>query len=85
MNLDRSWNMSKLPAQNVLKVPDNVDYIEAAMVEPSAVVAHGFLKSNIQPGMTVAVMGCGSIGFVSYSMGTNIWCCTYHRYRYRCA
>ena len=47
----------KLPAQNVLKVPDNVDYIEAAMVEPSAVVAHGFYKSNIQPGMTVAVMG----------------------------
>ena len=43
----------KLPAQNVLKVPDNVDYIEAAMVEPSAVVVHGFYKSNIQPGMTV--------------------------------
>ncbi len=55
----------KLPAQNVLKVPDNVDYIEAAMVEPSAVVAHGFYKSNIQPGMTVAVMGCGSIGLLA--------------------
>ena len=38
MNLDRSEYV-KLPAQNVLKVPDNVDYIEAAMVEPSAVVA----------------------------------------------
>lgn len=37
----------------------------AAMVEPSAVVAHGFYKSNIQPGMTVAVMGCGSIGLLA--------------------
>ena len=54
-----------MPAQNVLKVPDNVDYIEAAMVEPSAVVVHGFYKSNIQPGMTVAVMGCGSIGLLA--------------------
>lgn len=35
------------------------------MVEPSAVVAHGFYKSNIQPGMTVAVMGCGSIGLLA--------------------
>ncbi len=44
MNLDEfPPGISKLPAQNVLKVPDNVDYIEAAMVEPSAVVAHGFL------------------------------------------
>ncbi|EHJ09173.1 galactitol-1-phosphate 5-dehydrogenase [Staphylococcus simiae] len=55
----------KLPSQNVLKVPDNVDYATAAMVEPSAVVAHGFYKTAIQPGMTVAIMGCGSIGLLA--------------------
>ncbi|CDR64606.1 TPA: galactitol-1-phosphate 5-dehydrogenase [Staphylococcus argenteus] len=55
----------KLPAQNIIKVPENVDFIEAAMIEPSAVVAHGFYKTNIKPGITVAVMGCGSIGLLA--------------------
>ena len=42
------------------------------MVEPSAVVVHGFYKSNIQPGMTVCSNGVWQYRFVSYSMGTNI-------------
>jgi Zn-dependent alcohol dehydrogenase len=37
----------------------------AGNLTSSAVVAHGFYKSNIQPGMTVAVMGCGSIGLLA--------------------
>ncbi|KMR08556.1 alcohol dehydrogenase catalytic domain-containing protein, partial [Staphylococcus aureus] len=56
----------KFTAQNVLKVPDNEDYIVAAMVEQSDVDAHRFYKSHIQPGMTVAVMGSGRIGFIAY-------------------
>ena len=55
----------KLPANNVLKVPDNVDLNTAAMVEPSAVVAHGFYRTRMKPGATVAVMGCGSIGLLA--------------------
>ncbi len=55
----------KLPASNVLKVPDNVDLDTAAMVEPSAVVAHGFYRTRMKPGATVAVMGCGSIGLLA--------------------
>lgn len=35
------------------------------MVEPSAVVAHGFYKTNMKPGATVAIMGCGSIGLLA--------------------
>lgn len=55
----------KLPVENVIPIPDNVDYDTAAMVEPSAVVAHGFYRTNIQPGAEVAVMGCGNIGLLA--------------------
>ncbi|TGB01474.1 galactitol-1-phosphate 5-dehydrogenase [Halobacillus salinus] len=54
-----------LPASHVLQLPDNVDYESAAMVEPSSVVAHGFYRTSIQPGSTVAIMGCGSIGLLA--------------------
>src|SRR5699024_1038247 len=37
----------KLPEENVIPIPDNVDYDTAAMVEPSAVVVHGFYRTNI--------------------------------------
>jgi L-iditol 2-dehydrogenase len=55
----------KLPASHVLKLPANVDFDTAAMVEPSAVVAHGFYRTKMKPGATVAVMGCGSIGLLA--------------------
>lgn len=55
----------KLPSHNVLKLPDNVDFDTAAMVEPSAVVSHGFYRTNMKPGATVAVLGCGSIGLLA--------------------
>lgn len=55
----------KLSASNVLKLPDNVDLDTAAMVEPSAVVAHGFYRTRMKPGATVAIMGCGSIGLLA--------------------
>lgn len=55
----------KLPAENVIHLPDNVDYDTAAMVEPSSVVAHGFYKTSIRPGAEVAIMGCGNIGLLA--------------------
>ncbi|SFF78268.1 L-iditol 2-dehydrogenase [Halobacillus alkaliphilus] len=55
----------KLPADNVLLLPDNVDYTTAALVEPSSVVAHGFYRTSIQPGSEVAIVGCGSIGLLA--------------------
>ncbi|MGG4178887.1 galactitol-1-phosphate 5-dehydrogenase [Virgibacillus pantothenticus] len=56
---------TKLPESHVLKLPDNVDYDTAAMVEPSAVVAHGFYQTNIQAGAEIAIMGVGSIGLLA--------------------
>lgn len=55
----------KLPQENVLKLSSNITYKEAAFVEPSAVVLHGFFKTNIQPGKSVAVYGCGTIGLLA--------------------
>lgn len=55
----------KLPAENIIPLPDNVDYDTAAMVEPSAVVVHGFYRTSMQPGAEVAVMGCGNIGLLA--------------------
>lgn len=55
----------KLPAENVIPIPDSVDFDTAALVEPSSVVVHGFYKTNIQPGATVAVVGSGNIGLLA--------------------
>ncbi|WDF02412.1 MULTISPECIES: galactitol-1-phosphate 5-dehydrogenase [Shouchella] len=54
-----------LPSTQVLPLPDEVDDETAALIEPSAVVAHGFYRTKIQPGATVAIMGCGSIGLLA--------------------
>src|SRR5690625_3765880 len=56
---------TKLPATHIIPLPDNVDYDTAALVEPSAVVAHGFYRTHIQPGSEVAIMGVGSIGLLA--------------------
>lgn len=56
---------TKLPDKHVLVLPDNVDYDTACMVEPASVVAHGFYRTSIRPGATVAIMGVGSIGLLA--------------------
>lgn len=56
--------------ENVVPVPENVSYDAAAMVEPSCVVAHGYYKVNLDPGDTVAVVGCGTIGLLAIQWAT---------------
>ncbi|WP_173915504.1 galactitol-1-phosphate 5-dehydrogenase [Halobacillus sp. Marseille-Q1614] len=55
----------KLPAENIIPLPDHVDYETAALIEPSSVVAHGFYRTHMNPGDEVAVIGCGSIGLLA--------------------
>ncbi|WP_053217328.1 galactitol-1-phosphate 5-dehydrogenase [Virgibacillus senegalensis] len=55
----------KLPAEHDMRLPDNVDYDTAALVEPSSVVAHGFYRTSVHPGAEVAVMGAGNIGLLA--------------------
>ncbi|MDQ0205089.1 galactitol-1-phosphate 5-dehydrogenase [Pectinatus haikarae] len=54
-----------MPERNVVPIPDEVDYDDAAMVEPSCVVVHGYYKTGIKAGDTVVVVGCGTIGLLA--------------------
>jgi len=53
------------PADFTFKLPDNVSYAEAAMVEPLAVGVHAATKAAIKPGDVAVVMGAGTIGLVT--------------------
>ena len=53
------------PAAFTFKVPDNVSFAEAAMVEPLAVGMHAANKADIKPGDVAIVMGAGPIGMVT--------------------
>ncbi len=54
----------KVPARNLYKLPDNLTFDRAAMVEPTAVAVHGVNLLKMQKGDRVAVVGCGMIGFL---------------------
>src|SRR5512146_705958 len=49
---------------NMLAIPSNVSYSEAAMVEPLACVLRGLHETNVEIGDTVAVIGGGPIGLM---------------------
>lgn len=47
------------------KIPDNMDTMEAALIEPLAVGFHAAKQGGAQAGMTAVVTGSGCIGLVS--------------------
>jgi 2-desacetyl-2-hydroxyethyl bacteriochlorophyllide A dehydrogenase len=51
-----------LVGANVFKIPDHIDYPEAATIEPLANSVHAALKGDPQPGDNVVVFGAGVIG-----------------------
>ncbi len=53
-----------VPAENLIKLPDNISFEEAAMLEPMAVAVHSMRR--IMPGQadTVAVCGLGTVGLL---------------------
>ncbi|PRY76343.1 D-xylulose reductase [Yoonia maritima] len=53
------------PADFTFRLPDNVSFAEAAMVEPLAVGVHAATKARIKPGDVAVVMGAGPIGMVT--------------------
>jgi len=52
----------KVPAKNVVKIADDVDFIKGATFEPSSVALHALKLVDFKPGSTAAVVGCGMIG-----------------------
>ena len=55
----------KVDADNVIKVPLNVDFESAAMTDPVAVALHAVRKTKIEPGQNAAVFGLGAIGLLA--------------------
>ncbi len=51
-----------VPERILARLPDNLTYEEAAMVEPVSVALHGVHRADIKPGDRVAVVGTGMIG-----------------------
>ena len=50
------------PAQVMFKLPDNVDTLSGALVEPLSVGFHAAAQGNASVGETAAVLGAGCIG-----------------------
>jgi L-iditol 2-dehydrogenase len=64
----------RIVRQNMLEIPADVPFVDAAMVEPLACVLRGIHETGIQPGSTAVVVGCGAIGlkFVRVLSGRRI-------------
>jgi L-iditol 2-dehydrogenase len=52
----------RIVRQNMLEIPDQVSFVDAAMVEPLACVLRGIYETGIQAGDTAVIIGCGPIG-----------------------
>lgn len=54
----------KIPLELTCKLPDEMDYEAAALIEPIAVGIHAVDMGNVNPGDKVVVMGAGPIGLI---------------------
>jgi L-iditol 2-dehydrogenase len=50
------------PKSCVYPLPEELDDIEGAMLEPLGIALHALDLGRVQPGMTVGIFGCGPIG-----------------------
>ena len=57
-----------IPQHILYRIPDNVSFEQAAMVEPAAVAAHAVRLSGIRTGDSAVVLGSGMIGVFIVSM-----------------
>ena len=51
-----------VPVWNLIEIPENVSFAEAAMFEPLAVALHAVKRSGLKEGESLAVIGTGMIG-----------------------
>jgi len=54
--------------KNLYAVPEQVDYVDAALAEPLACVLRGIEESSVRKGDTVVVIGLGPIGLMFVRM-----------------
>jgi (R,R)-butanediol dehydrogenase / meso-butanediol dehydrogenase / diacetyl reductase len=55
----------KAPIKNLVKIPDNLSFKEAVLVEPLAVTVHAVRLVRIEVGDHAAVIGAGPIGILT--------------------
>lgn len=51
-----------VPAKNLIELPEEVGYEQAAMLEPMSVAVHAIRRCDLNKDMTVVVSGMGTIG-----------------------
>ncbi len=54
----------RVPVWNLVPIPENVSYEEAAMTEPCAVALHALRRAQIEIGDVVVIYGPGTIGML---------------------
>ena len=52
------------PAANLVPLPDTIDDVAGAMLEPLGVGIHALRLARVRPGDSVGVFGCGPIGLL---------------------
>lgn len=57
-----------VPVRNAEHIPDDLDYLSATLIEPTAVLVHVFELIDFRPGDSVAVLGAGPIGLLAAAM-----------------
>ncbi|WP_105614289.1 galactitol-1-phosphate 5-dehydrogenase [Vallitalea okinawensis] len=55
----------KAPSVNVVKLPDEISFIQGAFLEPVTVALHGLFLMDFKPLTTVAITGMGTIGLLT--------------------
>ena len=53
-----------VPEWNLIELPENISYEEAAMLEPASVALHAVRRLDLQKVNTIALLGLGTIGIL---------------------
>lgn len=53
------------PANMLLKIPDDMDWVQAAMAEPLTISLHGIHRGGLKEGEFCAIYGAGTIGVLA--------------------
>lgn len=53
------------PAHMTFRLPEGMDLMEGALVEPAAVGVHAAMNAGAGPGLSVAILGAGCIGLMT--------------------
>jgi L-idonate 5-dehydrogenase len=51
-----------MPAENCFKIPENLEYGIAALMEPLSVATHALMRAGSLPGHSILITGAGTIG-----------------------